>query len=228
MQSVDVMFEPIRLFLAQVGVWVPKLLLALVVLLVGWLIAKAVRFAVVKALRGVNFHVVTTRAGLDAFLAQGGVGSGMTGVFGALAWWLVMLGAFVVASNTLDLGYVSDLLNRVILFVPRLVVALAIVVIGAYFARFVGNAVVGQCASAGLPDAEALGRLARTAVLVFAVLIALDQVQIGGDIVRQTFLVVLAGVVLALALAFGLGARERAAQLLDRWWPAHGDDGGRA
>ncbi len=227
MQRVDMMFEPIRLFLAQIGVWVPKLLLALAVLLVGWLIAKAVRFAVVKALRGINFHVVTSRAGLDAFLAQGGVESGMTGVFGTLAWWLVMLGALVIASNTLDLAYVGDLLNRVILFVPKLVVALAIVVIGAYFARFVGNAVVGYGAGAGVPDAAMLGRLARTAVLVFAVLIALDQVGIGGDIVRQTFLVVLAGVVFALALAFGLGGRDRAAQLLERWWPAD-DDRGRA
>lgn len=224
MQRVDMMFEPIRLFVAQIGVWIPKLLLAAAVLLAGWLIAKAVRFAVVKALRGINFHVVTARAGLDAFLAQGGVESGMTGVFGTLAWWLVMLGALVIASNTLDLAYVSDLLNQVILFVPRLVVALAVVVLGAYFARFVGNAVVGYCASAGVPDAATLGRLARTAVLVFAVLIALDQVRIGGDIVRQTFLVVLGGVVFALALAFGLGGRERAAQLLERWWPDHGDD----
>ena len=61
--------------------------------------------------------------------------------------------------------------------------------------------------------------MARYAILIFVVLIALDQVGIGGDIVRQTFLIVLAGIIFALALAFGLGGREWAAELLERWWP---------
>ena len=70
-----------------------------------------------------------------------------------------------------------------------------------------------------MQDAELLGNLARYAILTFVVLIALDQVNVGGDIVRQTFLIVLAGLVFALALAFGLGGREWAAELLERWWP---------
>lgn len=224
MQRVDTVFEPLRIWIAQASAWLPRLLLALVVLLVGWLIAKAVRFAVVKALRAVNLQVVTERSGIDGFLAQGGASEGAIGLFGALAWWLVVLGAAVVASNTLGLDYVSGLLTSVILFVPKLLVALVIVVFGAYFARFVGNAVIGHWSELGVGDATLLGHLARTAVLVFVALIALDQLEIGGNIVRQSFLVVLGGLVLALALAFGLGARERAALLIERWWPRR-DDG---
>lgn len=225
MQGVDTMFEPLRIWIAQASAWLPRLLLALVVLLVGWLVAKAVRFAVVKALRAANFHVVTERAGIDSFLVQGGAAEGTVGLFGTIAWWLVVLGALVIASNTLGLDYVSGLLTSVILFLPKLLIALVIVVFGAYFARFVGNAVIGYCSNLGIGDATLLGHLARTAVLVFVALIALDQLEIGGNIVRQSFLVVLAGFVLALALAFGLGARERAAQLIERWWPRRGDDG---
>jgi hypothetical protein len=70
-----------------------------------------------------------------------------------------------------------------------------------------------------LQDADILGRLAQYAILAFVVLIALDQVNVGGDIVRQTFLIVLAGVVLALALAFGIGGKDWAAEMLERWWP---------
>ncbi|RPH61341.1 MAG: hypothetical protein EHM83_13130, partial [Burkholderiales bacterium] len=91
MENVDMMLEPIRAFLVQLGAFAPRLLLAAAVLVAGWLIAKAVRFAVIKALRAVNFNVVTERAGVDAFLAQGGVESGTVGLFGTLAWWLVML-----------------------------------------------------------------------------------------------------------------------------------------
>jgi hypothetical protein len=227
MDKVDMMLEPIRASLVQLGAFAPRLLLAAAVLVAGWLIAKAVRFAVIRALRAVNFNVVTERAGIDAFLAQGGMQAGTVGVFGTLSWWLVMLAALVIAFNGLGLTYVTDLLGRVMLFVPKLVVALVIVAFGAYFARFVSIAVVAWCSGTGVRDAAFLGRLTRIAILVFVALIALDQVEVGGEIVRQSFLVVLAGVVLALALAFGLGARDRAEELLERWWPRRDKDGSR-
>lgn len=226
MNNVDVMLEPIRAFLAEVGAFTPRLLLAAAVLLAGWLLAKAARFAVTRALRAVNFNVMTERAGIDAFLGQGGVRSGAVGIFGALAYWLVVLASLAIAFNGLGLTYVTDVLGQVVLFVPRLVVALLIMAFGAYFARFVATAVSAYCSGAGMHDAALLGRLARIAVLAFVALIALDQVGIGGAIVRQSFLVVLAGVVFAVALAFGLGARDRAARLLDRWWPHREGEGG--
>jgi hypothetical protein len=107
----------------------------------------------------------------------------------------------------------------VVLFVPKVIVALLILAFGAYFARFVGNAVIAYCRNVRIQDGELLGRLAQYAIVVFVVLMALDQVKIGGDIVRQSFLIILGGVVLALALAFGLGGKDWAARRLERWWP---------
>ena len=74
-------------------------------------------------------------------------------------------------------------------------------------------------------DAELLGTLARYAILTFVVLIALDHLGVGGEIVRESFLIILAGVVLGLALAFGIGGQSKAAQLLERWWPSAGQAG---
>jgi hypothetical protein len=219
MNHFEVMLEPVRAFLAQVGVLLPRLGLALIVLIAGWLIAKMVRFAVVRGLRAVNFHVVSERAGIDGFLRDGGIGLGMTEILGALVYWLVILAALVMGFNLLGLAYITDLLMRVLLFVPNVMVAVLILAFGAYFARFVGNAVTAYCRNVHLQDADALGALTRYAIIIFVVLIALDQVHIGGDIVRQTFLILLAGVVFALALAFGLGGREWAAAFLERWWP---------
>jgi len=98
------------------------------------------------------------------------------------------------------------------------IVALLILAFGAYFARFIGSTLSTYCRNIGVQDGELLGRLAQYAIVGFVVLIALDQVHIGGEIVRQTFLIVIAGIVLALALAFGLGGQRWAADLLERWW----------
>jgi flagellar biosynthesis protein FliQ len=219
MERIDVMFEPVRVFMVQVGDLLPRLLLALVVLVAGYFIARLVKFAVVKTLRAGNFHVLSDRAGIDGFLRGGGVRADTTELLGLLFYWVVILAALIVGFNGLGLNYITDLLVKVLLFVPKVMVALLILAFGAYFAHFIGNACCGYAKKLHLQDAELLGSLARYALLTFVVLIALDQVNIGGDIVRQTFLIVLAGVVFALALAFGIGGKDWAAELLERWWP---------
>ena len=219
MDRFDVMMEPARLLLHQAVDFLPRLGLALIVLIAGWLIAKAIRFAIARALRAVNFHVVTDRAGIDGFLRDGGIGMDTTDILAMLVYWIVILAALVIGFNLLGLTYITDLLSRVLLFVPKVLVAALILAFGAYFAKFVGQSISAYLRNIHMQDAELLGNLARYAILTFVVLIALDQVNVGGDIVRQTFLIVLAGLVFALALAFGLGGREWAAELLERWWP---------
>ncbi|HET7198900.1 MAG TPA: hypothetical protein VFI86_09555 [Burkholderiales bacterium] len=219
MDRFDPIIEPLRVFLAQVGDFLPRLLLAIIIVIAGWVVAKAVRFAIDRGLRAVNFHVVTERAGIDAFLRDGGIQGDFTALVAVLFYWIVILAALVMGFNLLGLSYITDLLSEVLRFVPKVMVALLILAFGAYFAKFVGNAVAAYCRNISLQDAELMGAVARYAILVFVILVALDQVNIGGDIVRQTFLILLAGVVFAIALAFGLGGREWAADLLERWWP---------
>jgi hypothetical protein len=220
MDQVDVMLAPVRAFLVQVGAFLPSLAVAIVVLLVGFLLAKAARFAVQRGLHAVNFHIVTQRSGLDGFLQRGGTQADTVDLLAALVYWLVILAALVVAFNGMGLSHVTDLLSRVMLFVPKVIVSVLILAFGAYFARFVANAVVTYCRGVGIRDAEPLGALARYAIMVFVVMIAFDQLDIGGRIISFAFLIVLGGLVLALALAFGLGGQRWAAAHLERWWPA--------
>jgi flagellar biosynthesis protein FliQ len=219
MNGIDMYLEPLRVFLHQAADFLPRLGLALVVLIAGWILAKMARFAIVRTLRAINFNILTERAGVDGFLRDGGIQADTTEILALLTYWLVILAALVIGFNGLGLTYITDLLGRVLLFVPKVMVALLILAFGAYFARFVGNAVCAYFRNVHLQDADLLGKLAQYAILTFVVLIALDQVNVGGDIVRQTFLIVLAGVVFALALAFGLGGKDWAAEMLERWWP---------
>jgi hypothetical protein len=224
--NVDLMIEPLQVILRHAGEFLPRLALAALVLVVGWLLAKLVRLAVARGLRAINFNVLTERAGMDGFLKQGGIESDTTDIFGLLVYWLVIFATLVIACNGLGLTYITDLLGKVVLFLPRVIVALLVLAFGSYFAGFVGNALTAYCRNVGMADADLLGRLARYAIVVFVVLIALEQTSIGGDIIRESFLILLAGAVFALSLAFGLGGRRWAARLLERWWPPDGGKDG--
>jgi len=162
MDRIEVMLEPLRVFLRQVADFLPRLALALVVLIAGWLIAKMVRFAIAKGLRKVNFHVVTDRAGIDGFLRDGGIRMDATDILAWLVYWIVILAALVVGFNLLGLSYVTDLLSRVLLFVPKVLVALLILAFGAYFAKFVGNTVSAYFRNVHMQNADILGNLRAT------------------------------------------------------------------
>lgn len=219
METLGTGLEPLRIALLQVGEFLPRLLVGLLILLVGWLGAKAVRLGLEKLLRAFNFNVLFQRSGLDDFLRQGGSQADTVRLFGFIAFWLVLLLAALVAATTMGLPRLSTLLQQIVWFLPRLLLGLLILAGGSYFARFVGGTVASYGRSARVPEADVLGRLARYAVMVFVILITLDQTGIGGDLIRQSFLIILAGVVFALALAFGLGGKHWAADRLESWWP---------
>ena len=219
MNEINVLLEPVRALLNQIGAFMPRLMIALGVLVVGWLIAKAFRFSVVKGLRLLNFNVLTERAGVDGFLQQGGTEQDTTEVVGWIAYAIALLISLIIAFNSLGLTQVTDLLSKLLLFVPKVLAALLIAVFGSYFARFVGSSVDSYCRGAGISDGNLLGRVARYAVLTFVLLLAIDHLDISGGLIQQTFLILLAGLVFAVALAFGLGARDHAAALMNRWFP---------
>lgn len=220
METFGSQLEPLRAVLYQIGAFLPRLVLGLVIMLAGWLIAKGMRVGTVKAMRAFNFNVLFERSGLDSFLRQGGSSGDTTRIFGGLVFWLVLLLAALVAASAMGLPQVTELLRRVVWFLPRLFVGLLILAFGSYFARFVGGTVASYGRSAKLRDAAFLGKVAQYAIMVFVILVTLDQTQIGGDLIRQSFLVILTGVVFALALAFGLGGRQWAADRIESWWPS--------
>ena len=95
MEPLNITLEPLRAFLNEVGAFMPRLLLGVFIALIGWLVAKALRFAVVKALRSINFHVLTERSHLDDFLQMGGTTADTSAVLGLLVYWLAVVAAMV-------------------------------------------------------------------------------------------------------------------------------------
>ena len=218
MEQIDIVLSTVRTFLTQLGQFLPNLLAAVIILVLGWLIAKLFRFAVVKSLKLVNFGALTEKAGMDTFLKRGGIRKTTIDILALLVYWLMILVTLLVAFNTLGLTVVSDLVSRITQFIPSVIVAVLILTIGMYFARFVSESVIAYGKNVGLGDAELMGRLARYAIMVFVVIIALGEMNIGAAILYPAFLILFGGIVLALALAFGLGGQKWAAGQLDSFF----------
>ena len=223
MERVEVMLDPLRAFLYQAGAFLPRIGLAVLILIAGVVLAKIARFAIERGLRAINLHIVTRRSGLDSLLQEQGTDTDTVSVFGLLLYWLVILAALIMAFNALGLQQVTDLLQRALIFVLRLGLALLILAFGSYFARFVGQTITSYCEHNAISDGVALGRFAQYAILAFVVVVAVDELDIAGTLLRTAFLIVLGGVVLAVALAFGLGGKDWAAARLEQWWPSDPD-----
>ena len=209
--------------LAQFMAFIPRFLGALVILLVGWIIARVVRGLVTRGLRLVRFNEVADRAEIDQFLAKAGVRLDPAAVVGRLAYWFLLLIFVGAAFDAFGLTQVNTVINQIVGFIPNVIVAVVVLLLGALAATFVGNLVRGASGSARVGDPSLLAMLARGAVLVFASLIALDQLQIAPTIINTLWTALIGMFAVAGALAFGLGGRDVAARMLENWYRRSGE-----
>ncbi len=204
----EIVRDSIGAFLNGIGDFLPNILAALLILFVGWIIARVFKAGVGRVLRTIKFPMLAERAGIDGFLKTGGVKQTSTELLAVLVYWLIMLIVLVTAVNALRLEMASQLLNQIMLYIPNIIVAVIVLVVGLYAANFVAGLVRTAAANAGIAEAEIVAALARYALIVFTFAIALNQLRIGEDIVANGFLILFGAACLAGALAVGLGARE--------------------
>lgn len=216
MDKVGEVFEPVTYFLYELGRFLPKLGLAVIALLVGWLLAKMLHAMVIRALKYANFQELAHKAGIDKFLKQGGVKKNTAQILALLIYWLVILATLLIASEIVELTVVSDLFSRITQFIPKVIVAVLILAIGFYFARILSDIIIAYGKNVGMRDAEIIGRAAQYAIMAFVIVISLGQMDIGNAILVPAFLILFGGVVFALALAFGLGGQKWAASQFDK------------
>ena len=211
----DIIRDSITSFISGIGDFLPNILAAILILLVGWIVAKVLRAAVGRGLRLVKFPVLADKAGIDGFLEKGGVKRTSTDLLAMLVYWLVMLIVLVMAVNALGLEEASHLLERILLYIPNVIAAVIVLAVGLYAANFFGALVRTAAANAGIEEAGFVAALSRYALIIFTFAIALEQLKIGQEIVVNGFLMLFGAASLAAALAFGLGGRELVGRYLE-------------
>ena len=196
----------------------PLIALSLLVLVAGWLVARITRRLAIRVLRLLRVEELAEKAGVEGFLVQGGVRYTTVTLIAGILYWMILFATFVAFLNLLGISAAADLLDRLVGFIPNVVLAVAILLFGALLARIVGTIVYTYLNNIGSAAAEPIAALARYAMLIFVVALAAEQLALNSEILVSGFQIAFGAVCLALALAFGLGGRHWAARVLDRYW----------
>jgi hypothetical protein len=197
---------------------IPRIIGFGIILLVGWIISGILERVVAGILRAVKFNDVAQRSGFSGFVRQMGVQTDPAGALALVAKWFVRLIVLVVAFDALGLPAVSQVLQQLLLWLPNLVVALVVLVLGGLAANALANLVRGATGQAGLGNPNFLANIARVAVWGFAIVVAVNQIGIATTLVNTLFMGLIGALALALGLAFGLGGRDTAGQIVQNWY----------
>lgn len=216
MRELDIFVASLTEFWTDFVVFMPRLLAALVILFFGWVLAKLLRAGMLRLLRIVQFQRLAEKSGLEAFLEQGNVNMTLSRLVSDIIYWLVLLIVIVSVSRYLGLEVVARLFTRVINYVPNILAAILVLVFGALIARFINRLLFAYLNRLKVENALTISTIAEYAVQVFVIFVALEQLQIGTALLISAFQIGFGAVALAFAIAFGLGGKERANEIIAR------------
>lgn len=216
MQEFDIFVASLSEFWTEFVLFVPRLLAALVFLILGWILAKLLRAGMLRLLRVLQFQRLAEKSGLEGFLEQGNVNITLSRLVSDIVYWLVLLIVIVLISQSLGMEVVARLFTRAINYVPNVLAALLVLIFGALLARFINRLLFAWLNRLGIDNALTISTIAEYAIQIFVFFVALEQLQIGTALLVSAFQIGFGAVALAFAIAFGLGGKERAAEILSR------------
>ncbi len=217
-EQIALIAESLKQIWIDIVAFLPQLLIAIVLLVVGILVARLVRFLLLHILRYLRFDVLTTRAGIDDFLMKGGVQFSGSVVVANIIYWCFLIALTLAILNSIGIRAASNLFNQFIDFLPHLIVAIFIVVFGALAAKFVRGVTFTYLTNLKISGAQFFSILVQWGILILVFSFALSQISVGSELFIVAFEIAFAAVCFALALAFGLAGKEWATQILERLW----------
>jgi Conserved TM helix/Mechanosensitive ion channel len=198
----------------QVITYGPKLLAAVIVVVLGYLVARLVAQIVVKVSEKLGLQVAAERSGLAQSMQHMGVAKNVPTILGTISFWLLMCVVFMAAFNILGLKEVSTAMSSVALYIPKLIVATVIVVVGLFAASFLRGVIATSTDRLGISYAEHLANACYYTLALLTMILAFQQLDIKFDLLNYAILIVLGGLALGFGLALGLGGRDVMAGIL--------------
>jgi hypothetical protein len=216
MDPKELFLKPLREAGEKIVDLLPSLLGALVILLVGWLVARLLKAALTRLLVAVRLERFSQKTGLSRFLSRGDIKHSLADVLGTVLFWLVLLFFVYLAADVLDLTLVQDALNRIISFLPDLVAAVVIMIVGVVLASLIKGVVRVAAGNYNLAHQELIATVVQYLVVFFSLAMALEEVGVATPILVNSVLIIIAAIAFGFALAFGLGSKDLAARIVEK------------
>ena len=207
----QLVIAPLQSAVNQLLTFVPTILGALLILLIGGVIAKLLEQVIVRTLKLITLDKIADQIQLSAILSKGGIRRKLSELIGAIIYWIVILAFVMTALNALNLTVAAELFQQVVSFLPNVIAAVFILIVGVFAAAFLATTVRTAASNSGIVQSHLLSQGVQAVVIIFTVVASLQQLQI--QFVGEVFLIILSGISFGAALAFGLGCKE----LAGRW-----------
>ena len=217
MQVTTVMKSAWDAFAIKITAFLPMLIGAIIIFVVGLLIARLVKYLTVKLLKVFRLDTASEKTGIKDFLEKGNILKPFSEIVGTLIYWFLMILVLIATLDALGLPIVSELLNKVFYYIPNVVAAIIVLVLGILLGNLLSAVVRTAASNAGLAAAEGLEKITFYMIIFFSGSVALVQLGIGTEVVAASFKIAFGAVALALAIAFGLGGKDVAAGYLQKW-----------
>jgi len=217
-------FEPFERFADNLLLFLPKFLTALVILLAGLLLGGLFKILFARIFRAIGLDRLCRRAGLEQMLSRSGIRDPISLLIARIVGGTTVAVFAVIAVQTISVPAVERLLERFFLYLPNVFVALLILIVGYLLSNFLARAALIAAVNAGIRLSSLVGRSVRYLVLIFSVTMALEHLGIGRETVLIAFTILFSGIVLALAIAFGLGGRDAARDYLEKKLSSNGQE----
>ncbi len=189
--------------------YIPVLIGAIIILIIGFIVAKVLQGVTTKLLQSMGFEGWMERGGIKQFFERSQTQQTPLSIIGKLIFWLIFFIAISMAVDTLGITAISDVLAQFIAYIPQIIAAILILILATLLANFVAGIVRGATGN------NVMGSVAQYAIIVFAAFAALTQLGIAPELIAPTFLILLGAVALAAAIAFGFGGRNVAQDMVE-------------
>lgn len=201
-------YQPLNMLVTKVVGFIPTLLSVLIILILGWVVAMAIEKVVVRFLKLARLDAISEKSGIANVLLKGDIHRTLSELIGVLIYWMLMLVVILAAVNALNLNVAAELLNSVILYVPSVIAAIFILVLGIFFAAVLSTSVRTAASNYGITQAKGLAKTSQVIVIVFSALEALKQLRLDVSVFTMVIQAVVFALALGFAIAVGLGCKD--------------------
>lgn len=211
---VEGLTDAVTASLTQIVAFLPTVILAFMLLALGYLLARVVSIVVTRLLQLMGFDRLLSRTAVQTLLERSGTKQKSSEILGMIAFWIIFLVFLIKASDTLQLTMVSDALTTIAYYIPKIGIAVLVLILGLIAANFVRELITMTCSSAGITHGTMVAQAVYVAVVLLIVVTAIDALGINTDLLNNTIVILLAGLIGGAALSFGLGSRAAVANLI--------------